>query len=178
LLLSSTGDRGDDGARASAAPREHLLLVPLARDGSFTPAARILAAADAYHAMTEPRPHRQALAPEQAAETLGQEVRAGRLDAEAVAAVLDAAGQPVPRIEWPAGLTDREAEVVGLLARGLQTKQVAHALGIAVKTADTHVQRAYRKSGVSTRAAATLFAMQHGLVASGELPIAGHASRW
>jgi DNA-binding NarL/FixJ family response regulator len=92
--------------------------------------------------------------------------------------VLDAAGQPVPRIEWPAGLTDREAEVVGLLARGLQTKQVAHALGITVKTADTHVQRAYRKIGVSTRAAATLFAMQHGLVASGELSIAGHASRW
>jgi DNA-binding NarL/FixJ family response regulator len=73
--------------------------------------------------------------------------------------VLDAAGQPVPRIEWPAGLTDREAEVVGLLARGLQTKQVAHALGIAVKTADTHIQHAYRKIGVSTRAAATLFAM-------------------
>ena len=56
---------------------------------------------------------------------------------------------------------------MGLLVRGLQTKQVAHALGIAVKTADTHVQHAYRKIGVSTRAAATLFAMQHGLVASG-----------
>ena len=87
--------------------------------------------------------------------------------------MLEAAGQPAPRIERPAGLTDREAQVVGLLARGLQTKQVAHALGISVKTADTHVQNAYRKIGVSTRAAATLFAMQHGLVASGELPIAG-----
>jgi len=145
---------------------------------ALTQPARILAAADAYHAMTEPRPHRWALAPEQAAETLRQDVRAGRLDAEAVAAVLDAAGQPVPRVERPAGLTDREAEVVGLLARGLQTKQVAHALGITVKTADTHVQRAYRKIGVSTRAAAALFAMQHGLVASGELPIVRHASHW
>jgi HD-GYP domain-containing protein (c-di-GMP phosphodiesterase class II) len=144
---------------------------------ALTQPARILAAADAYHAMTEPRPHRRALAPEQAAETLGQEVRDGRLDPEAVAAVLAAAGQAVPRIERPAGLTDREAEVVGLLARGLQTKQVAHALGIAVKTADTHVQHAYRKIGVSTRAAATLFAMQHGLVASGELPIVGHVRR-
>ncbi len=78
----------------------------------------------------------------------------------------------VPRSERPAGLTEREAEVVGLLARGLQTKQVARALGISVKTADRHVQNTYSKIDVSTRAAATLFAMEHGLVAWGELPIA------
>ena len=138
---------------------------------ALTPAARLLAASDAYHAMTEPRPHRAALAAESAAMTLTDEARAGRLDPDAVAAVLDAAGQPVPRIERPSGLTDREAQVLGLLARGLQTKQVARALGISVKTADTHVQNAYRKIGVSTRAAATVFAMQHGLTASGELPI-------
>ena len=86
--------------------------------------------------------------------------------------MLAAVGQPVQRLERPAGLTEREVEVVGLLARGLQTKQVARALGISVKTADSHVQHAYAKIGVSTRAAAALFAMQHGLVASGELPIA------
>ena len=85
--------------------------------------------------------------------------------------MLEAAGQRVPRIERPAGLTEREAEVIGLLARGLQTKQIARALGISVKTADHHVQNAYAKIGVSTRAAAALFAMQHGLVAWGELPI-------
>jgi HD-GYP domain-containing protein (c-di-GMP phosphodiesterase class II) len=133
--------------------------------------ARVLAAADAYHAMTEPRPRRQALAPEQAATTLGQEASAGRLDPDAVAAVLEAAGQRVPRLARPAGLTEREAEVVGLLARGLQTKQVARALGISIKTADRHIQNAYGKLGVSTRAAAALFAMEHGLVAWGELPI-------
>lgn len=138
---------------------------------ALKPAARLLAAADAYHAMTEPRPHREALSPGQAAETLGQEARAGRLDADAVAAVLEVSGQRVPRIERPAGLTDREAQVVGLLARGLQTKQVARALGISVKTADRHIQNAYGKIGVSTRASATLFAMQHGLAAWGELPI-------
>ena len=138
---------------------------------ALTPAARVLGAADAYHAMTEPRPHREALSPEQAAETLGREASAGRLDADAVAAVLEASGQGVPRIARPAGLTDREAQVVGLLARGLQTKQVARALGISVKTADRHIQNAYGKIGVSTRAAATLFAMQHGLAAWGELPI-------
>jgi DNA-binding NarL/FixJ family response regulator len=57
--------------------------------------------------------------------------------------------------------------VVGLLARGLQTKQVARRLGISVKTADRHIQNAYRKIGVSSRAAATLFAMEHGLVSGG-----------
>ena len=67
-------------------------------------------------------------------------------------------------IERPAGLTEREAMVLGLLARGLQTKQVAATLGIAPKTADHHIQNVYAKIGVSTRAAATLFAMEHGLV--------------
>jgi HD-GYP domain-containing protein (c-di-GMP phosphodiesterase class II) len=138
---------------------------------AITPPARLLAAADAYHAMIEPRPHRAALPPRQAAEALGREAGVGRLDPDAVTAVLEVAGQRVPRIERPAGLTDREAEVLALLARGLQTKQVARRLGISVKTADHHIQNAYAKIGVSTRAAAALFAMQHGLTAWGELPI-------
>jgi HD-GYP domain-containing protein (c-di-GMP phosphodiesterase class II) len=139
--------------------------------------ARLLAAADAYHAMTEPRPYREALSPGQAAEELAREASAGRLDPDAVTAVVEVAGQRAPRLERPAGLTEREAEIVGLLARGLQTKQVARALGISVKTADRHVQNAYRKVGVSTRAGATLFAMEHGLIAWGELPIARPAAR-
>ena len=142
-----------------------------ATGGELTLPARLLATADAYHAMTEPRPHRAAMPADRAAEALGDEARAGRLDADAVGAVLEAAGQPVPHLERPAGLTAREAEVVGMLARGLQTKQIARALGISTKTADHHIQHAYRKAGVSSRAAATLFAMQHGLVAWGELPI-------
>ena len=133
--------------------------------------ARVLAAADTYHTMTEPRPHRGAQRPQQAAGRLGEEVRAGRLDPDAVGAVLAAAGQHVPRISRPAALTDRESEVVGLIARGLQTKQVARTLGISVKTADRHIQNAYRKMGVSTRAGAALFAMQHGLATWGELPM-------
>ena len=144
---------------------------------ALSPAARVLAAADAYHAMTEPRPHRDALRPERAAETLGNEARDGRLDADAVGAVLEAAGHQAPRIERPAGLTEREVEVVGLLARGLQTKQVALTLGISVKTADRHVQNAYGKIGVSTRAAATVFAMEHGLAVWGELPIGSHTQQ-
>jgi DNA-binding NarL/FixJ family response regulator len=144
---------------------------------TLTPPARLLAAADAYHAMIEPRPHRAPLSPEQAAETLTEECRAGLFDPDAVAAVLEAAGQPVPRIERPAGLTEREAEVIALLARGLQTKQIAQALGISAKTADRHIEHAYRKIGVSTRAAAALFAMEHGLATLGELPIARTGKR-
>jgi HD-GYP domain-containing protein (c-di-GMP phosphodiesterase class II) len=126
-------------------------------------ATRLLAAADAYQSMTEPRPHRPPLRPAEAAAHLVAEAAAGELDALAVAAVLDAEGHRPPRLERPAGLTDRECEVVALLARGMQTKQIARTLGISPKTADRHIQNAYGKIGVSTRAAATVFAMEHGL---------------
>jgi HD-GYP domain-containing protein (c-di-GMP phosphodiesterase class II)/DNA-binding CsgD family transcriptional regulator len=128
--------------------------------------ARILAAADAYHAMTEPRPYRPALTPEAAAEEARREVRAGRLDGEAVSAVLAVAGhrvRPAPR-EWAAGLSEREVEVLRLVARGLSNRQMAQSLVIAEKTVGHHIQHIYDKVGVSTRAAATLFAMQHDLL--------------
>jgi DNA-binding CsgD family transcriptional regulator len=93
-------------------------------------------------------------------------VRQGRLDGDAVAAVVAAAGETVelPRASLPAGLTDREGEVLVLLARGMATKQIAASLGISPKTADHHVQSAYRKAGVGTRAGATVFAMEAGLL--------------
>lgn len=134
-------------------------------------ASRLLAAADSFHAMTEARPYRDPHRIDDAARLLGADVEAGRLDPEMVGAVLVAAGAPSRPVQRPAGLTVREAEVVGLLARGLQTKQVAAQLDISPKTVDTHIQNAYRKIGVSTRAAATLFAMEHRLVFSGEFPI-------
>lgn len=137
---------------------------------SLSPSARLLAAADAFHAMTEPRPHRSALSTEQTVDELTRQASDGRFDAEMVRAVVEAAGHPAPRVRRPAGLTAREAEVVGLLARGLQTKQLARALDISVKTADRHIQNAYRKMGVSSRAAATLFSMEHGLTSWGDHP--------
>jgi HD-GYP domain-containing protein (c-di-GMP phosphodiesterase class II) len=142
-----------------------------ATGAGLTATARLLAAADAYHAMIEPRPHREPLSPDRARDELGGESKAGRLDAQAVAAVLEVAGHRPPRVERPAGLTEREAEVIRMLARGLQTKQVARQLGISAKTADRHIQNAYAKIGISTRAAAALFAMEHGLVSWGELPM-------
>ena len=143
----------------------------------LTPAARLLGAADAFRAMTEPRAHRAAMPPARAADRLGEQCRAGLFDADAVAAVLEASGQKPPHLERPAGLTEREAEVVALLARGLQTKQIAATLGISAKTADHHIQNAYGKIGVSTRAAAALFAMEHGVIAWGRLPMARAAPR-
>lgn len=98
-------------------------------------------------------------------------VTAGRLDHHCVAAVLAAAGQERVPVPSPGDLTPRETQVLTLLARGLQIKQVARALGISGKTADNHVQHVYAKIGVSTRAAAAVFAMEHGLLQWGELPI-------
>ena len=132
---------------------------------ALTPAGRILAAADAYHAMTEPRPHRDARAAEEAAAELRSGVRQALFDGDAVEAVLRAAGHPVKRRrEWPGGLTSREVEVLRLLVRGLSNKEIAEQLVISRKTAGSHVEHIYSKIGVSNRAQASLFAIKHGLM--------------
>ena len=132
---------------------------------ALTPPDRLLAAADAYHAMTEPRPYRDPLGPGPAARELRAEVTGGRLDSEAAEAVLAAAGHRVPaRRPWPGGLTAREVEVLALLARGHSNREIAQALVITPKTAMNHVEHIYAKLGISTRAAATLYATQHGLM--------------
>jgi HD-GYP domain-containing protein (c-di-GMP phosphodiesterase class II) len=136
---------------------------------SLTQPDRLLAAADAYHAMTEPRPHRAPLDPDQASGDLRAEAIAGRLDGEAVDAVLRAAGHRAPaRLARPGGLTAREVEVLRLLARGHSNKQIAQRLVVSPKTAGNHVEHIYSKLGVSSRAAATLFATQHGLMGTFE----------
>ena len=131
--------------------------------------SRVLAAADAYHSMTEVRPHRPALSQAAAASALLDEAAAGRFGRREVDAVLDAAGQSVrpttvARASHPAGLTDREVEVLRLIARGRANKQVAATLGISPKTVGHHVEHIYVKAGVTTRSGATLFAMEHGLL--------------
>ena len=132
---------------------------------AITPAGRVLGAADTYRAKIERRPHRAAASPLEAAAVLRDEVRAGRLDGDAVEAVLRAAGhRPRRRPASLAGLTAREVEVLRLVARGLSTKEVAHELGISRKTAANHTERVYAKIGVTNRALASLFAVRHGLV--------------
>jgi HD-GYP domain-containing protein (c-di-GMP phosphodiesterase class II) len=132
---------------------------------AITQHARIVGAADAYQAMREPRPHRPARSSEEAAAELRAEVRAGRLDSEAVEAVLGAAGHRVSRRRaGPAGLTAREVEILRLLARGMSNKDIAARLVISPKTVSNHVEHIYRKIDCSSRAAAGLFAMRHGLL--------------
>jgi HD-GYP domain-containing protein (c-di-GMP phosphodiesterase class II) len=133
-------------------------------------AARVLAAADVYHALLEPRPHRGPMSREDAREVVRSEVTAGRLDSDAVRAVLDAAGHRVRRrTEHPAGLTAREVEILVLLARGRTKQQIAQQLSISAKTVNTHAEHIYGKIGVTSRGAAALFAMRNGLVTVAEL---------
>ncbi len=153
-IASLTHERGDGsgyhrGLKANAIPAT----------------ARVLAAACAFQAMTEPRAHRSPLTAKHAVSELRADVRAGRLDPDAVDAVLAAAGQPrAKRRAGPAGLTPREIEVLILIARGGSTRQVARELAITPKTAETHIERIYAKTGANTRSTATLFALQHGLL--------------
>jgi DNA-binding CsgD family transcriptional regulator len=137
---------------------------PAARDLDTT--ARLLAAADRYQAMCQPRAYRAALTADAAATQLRADAAVGHVDTDAAEAVLAAAGhrrQEVRRT-YPAGLTDREVDVLRLVSRGLTTKQVAQELTISPKTADHHLQRCYAKVGVSTRGALALYAVEHDLL--------------
>jgi HD-GYP domain-containing protein (c-di-GMP phosphodiesterase class II) len=115
--------------------------------------ARLLAAADTFHAMAEDRPHRSALSRTEAEAQLLGEVDAGRFGRAEVDAVLHAAGHTSSpaRVTYPAGLTEREIQVLCLIARGEANKQVATALGISPKTVGRHIEHIYAKAGVSTR---------------------------
>ncbi|MFC9788412.1 HD domain-containing phosphohydrolase [Rhodococcus sp. NPDC127528] len=130
----------------------------------LTQSDRLLAAAEAYRRGVEPRPHRAGLGADGAAERIRRQAREGRLDPAAVDAVLAASGGRVPRrTRWPAGLTDREVEVLRLLARGRSNRDVAQDLSIATKTVRNHVEHIYLKLGVNNRTQASLAAIDHGL---------------
>jgi HD-GYP domain-containing protein (c-di-GMP phosphodiesterase class II) len=126
--------------------------------------SRVLACADAYQRMIEDRPHRRAITPARAADWLEAEARAGRLDADAAAAVIEAMGLPRGRRPRPADLTERQVEVLRLVSRGLSNSEIAERLVLSRRTVEHHVQDIYLKIGASTRAGAAMFAMQHGLL--------------
>jgi HD-GYP domain-containing protein (c-di-GMP phosphodiesterase class II) len=127
-------------------------------------AARIIAVADALVAMTQPRPYRDAVSLEQACQEL-ERARGGAFDPDAVRAVIAAAhGGGKVRRAVPAGLTDRQVEVLRLIAVGLSNRQIAERLVVSPRTAEHHVQDIYLKLGTSSRAAAALFAVEHELL--------------
>lgn len=161
LLAPLAPTAGRHHERADGSGYHRGLTVPL-----LSTADQILAAADCYHAMIEARPHRAALRPEAAAEVLRDEARAGRLNARVVDGVLVAAGQtrrPIT-VARPAHLTEREVDVLRLLARGQSNRAIASQLAISPKTVGRHVEHIYDKAGVRTRAGATLFAVEAGLL--------------
>ena len=179
---ASVPDRTDarPGDRAGPQPRHRRpspraagrVRVPDRADGSLTGHRRPAFSLPLTSTTPKPRaaPHRPALTGAQAGAHLRQEVRAGRLDGAAVDAVLTAAGHRAPtRHAGPAGLTAREVEVLGLVAHGLTNKQIASRLQVTPKTAANHVEHVYLKIAVNSRAAATLWATQHGLVGSFEI---------
>jgi HD-GYP domain-containing protein (c-di-GMP phosphodiesterase class II) len=133
--------------------------------GAIAMSARVLAATDVYQAMLEPRPYRPARSAVQAVAELRREVAAGRLDGDAVEAVLASSGHRVARRQaHPAGLTSREVEVLRLLARGRSHREIAAELVIAPKTARNHIEHIYAKTGATGRVTASLFAVHHGLL--------------
>ena len=140
------------------------------RSSDISAGGRLLAVAEAYQNLVEDRPFRVTLTPAQAAARLREEVTRGTLDGEAVAAVLEAAGQGKrgKKVPFVAGLTAREVDVLRLVARGTTTKEIGADLGLSPKTVDNHIQSIYGKLGVKTRGGATLFAMEHGLLVPGQ----------
>jgi HD-GYP domain-containing protein (c-di-GMP phosphodiesterase class II) len=127
--------------------------------------SRVLACADTYRRWIEDRPYRRALAPARAADRLEADAQTGRLDHDATAAVIEAAGlRRAVRRSRPADLTERQIEVLRLVSRGLSNAEIADRLVLSRRTVEHHVQDIYLKIGASTRAGAAMFAMQHGLL--------------
>ena len=129
-------------------------------------AARVLAAADAFQAMTQDRPHRPGMAPEAAPRRWPSRHERAAWTPRVSGRSSRRPGSPPPRVRsvWPAGLSDREIDVLRLVARGLSNRAIAGRLVISPRTAEHHVQHIYTKIGASTRAAAAMFAMEHGLL--------------
>lgn len=154
-IAAADHERIDGGGYHRGVPK---VLLPLG--------ARILAAADSYHALREPRPHRPRFDANEARKTVLQEASNGGLDPEAVRFVLEAAGEARSRARtsWPSGLTDREVEVLRHVARGASNKEIAARLRLSPRTVQHHVEHIYDKIDVTSRAAAALFAIEHGIL--------------
>ncbi len=127
---------------------------------------RVLAAADVMAALIADRPHRGRFDTSEATRMLNEEADAGRLDPEAIAAVVAAAEgrSRLGKTINPGGLTDREVEVLRLIARGHTNRVIGKELYISPKTVGRHVENIYSKIRASTRAGAALYAMEQRLL--------------
>jgi HD-GYP domain-containing protein (c-di-GMP phosphodiesterase class II) len=140
------------------------------RTDAGNPGACVLVAVEIYVGLTADRADRPAFSAEHAAGELKKLAAEGVLEPRAAQAVLEAAGHGKAAVVKgrqanPGGLSRREVDVLRLAARGLTGKEIADKLFISPKTADHHIQHIYNKIGVSTRAAAALWATQNAVVA-------------
>ncbi len=126
--------------------------------------AQLIEAGEAFNSLTNADGSRQPVSRAEAARRMRADARSGRLDPEAVELVLGAVGPSSRRGHGPARLSQRETEVLVLIATGASAKQVGLMLGIQEKTARNHIEHIYAKCDVSTRSDATRFAIAHGLV--------------
>jgi HD-GYP domain-containing protein (c-di-GMP phosphodiesterase class II)/DNA-binding CsgD family transcriptional regulator len=157
---------------ADIAGRHHERLDGTGYPGGLTAAslgveAGLLACCVEFAALTSAGADHEALDRDAAAIELATLADNGALARRDVDAVLAAAGMPAtkPRALQPAGLTEREVEVLRLLAHGSTNRQIAAALWISPKTVGAHIEHIYAKADVSSRAAATVFAMENDLLA-------------
>jgi HD-GYP domain-containing protein (c-di-GMP phosphodiesterase class II)/DNA-binding CsgD family transcriptional regulator len=134
--------------------------------------ARIIAVTDRFDELTHDTPDHLAIDPDRALKQMSEEVgHALCPDAfEALAQELDAdrsalfSKRPKRASGWPAGLSDREVEILGMLAKGLSRREMAKQLILSEHTVRHHLEHIYTKVGVSTRVGATLFAVEHDLL--------------
>ena len=140
------------------------------RGEAADPGADLLITTEIFVGMTTERAHRPAFSAIDAADELSRLASEGVLEHRATQAVLVTAGHDrtrEPESMRPAssgGLSARELDVLRLAVKGLTTKAIADRLSISPKAADHHIQQIYAKIGVSTRAAAALWAMEHAVV--------------
>jgi HD-GYP domain-containing protein (c-di-GMP phosphodiesterase class II) len=125
--------------------------------------ARIISVADRLDELTHDAPGRAALDLKEALVALESD---RGLDRTIVEALRGAIGEGLPALEqrYPAGLTRREVDVLRLAARGMTRAQIGAELNITENTVRHHLEHIYGKTGTSTRVAATLFAIENGLL--------------
>jgi DNA-binding CsgD family transcriptional regulator len=134
--------------------------------------ARIIAVADRFDDFCHDTPDQPALDPAAVLEQMRAEVGSA-LCPDAYQALVrdtradapDARGRRTSHARaWPADLTDREVEILRLLTRGLNQREMAAQLSLSEHTVRHHLEHIYNKVGVSTRVGATLFAVEHDLL--------------
>ena len=132
----------------------------LTKDADRTDIARALQAAAGGLTVFDPRVHATLLAAASAPPASGA---AASGPAASAAAAPGAGDRPGRTPVMPDGLTQREAEILGLIAQGLTNTEIAERLFLSNHTVKTHINRIFAKTGSRDRVAAIGYAQRHGI---------------